>query len=177
MSVSVTPSRTRRSAMILALAASVLAPSAVVAQTPLTVSVTVSTALSVSVAQALLFGTLTPGGNRTIAASDEVNAGRYQVTGTGGSSVNLAVTFPDCLRVSAGTCTATDPALDTFTADWASALASTHTALTGTGSSRSGIGTIGGAGNLFVFVGAKVTIPAATTPGSYNGTVTLTANY
>lgn len=167
-------SRTHRTLAAAALVA--MTPAFASAQTALSVSVTVNTALSVSVAQALLFGTLTPGGTRTISASDETNAGIYDITGTPSASVNLSVTFPTCLKAAAGACAASDPAIDNNTSHWASAMASVHTALVGAGT-LTGTGTIGTAGHLFVFVGSRVTIPAAAAAGTYSGTVTLTANY
>jgi spore coat protein U-like protein len=164
----------RRSLAVAAFAA--LAPAALAAQTPLNVSVTVNTALSISVSQALLFGTLTPGGSRTIPATDEANAGIYLVTGTAGANVSLSVVFPSCLRTSVGSCTATDPVIDNNSAHWAQALASTHTALVGAGT-LTGTGTISSSGQLFVFVGSRVQIPATTVAGTYTGVVTMTANY
>ncbi len=172
MSVS---SRTRRSLAMAAITA-MFVPALAAAQTPLNVSVTVNTALSVSVTQALLFGTLTPGGTRTISATDETNAGIYQITGTGGANVNMSVTFPSCLKVAAGACVAADPVIDNNSAHWAQVLGGVHTALVGAGT-LTGTGTLSGGGNLFVFVGSRVTIPAAAAGGTYSGTVTMTANY
>lgn len=172
MSVS---SRTRRTLALAAISA-MFVPALAAAQTPLTVSVTVNTALSVSVSQSLLFGTLTPGGTRTISATDETNAGIYLITGTGGASVNLSVVFPTCLKTAPGACVAADPAIDNNTAHWAPSMGTVHTALVGAGT-LTGTGVMSGGGQLFVFVGSRVVIPAAAAAGTYQGTVTLTANY
>lgn len=171
-------SRARRSIALAAVAA-VLVPALAAAQTPLNVSVTVNTALSVSVDQALLFGTLVPGQLKTITANDESvgGAGIYRVTGTVGANVNLSVTFPACLKVAPGACVpASDPAIDNTQAQWAGAMGGIHTALPGAGT-HAGTGVVGGAGNLFVFVGARVTIPVGAADGTYSGNVTLTASY
>lgn len=169
-------SRTRRSMALAAIV--VFGPAVLAAQTPMNVSVTVNTALSIAVDRALLFGTLTPGGTRTIGASDETSAGIYRITGTAGASVTMSVTFPACLRTTPGACVpASDPSIDQNEAHWSqSASGGVHTALVGAGT-LTGTGTLNGTGDLYVWIGSRVQVPAATTAGTYQGTVTMTANY
>lgn len=166
----------RRALGALAVAAAFAAPAAARAQTPMNVSVTVNSALSVSVQQALLFGVLVPGSNLTIDASTSASAGRYEISGTAAANVNVTITYPATLTAGSDFVN-----LSTYTAAFSSTVGGSRTALPSAvgqtiTSSPSSI-SLSGAGFAYIWIGSKVTIPPSTPAGTYSGTVSMTANY
>ena len=163
----------RRAAGAAAIAAAFAVPAVAHAQTPLNVSVTVNTALSVSVQQALLFGVLVPGSNLTIDAQTSASAGRYEISGTGGSTVNVSITYPATLTDGTNTVN-----LSTYSASSSATVGGARSVInTPVGQVISGTVVLNGGGLVEVWIGGKVTIPALAPANTYSGTVSMTANY
>src|SRR5260221_14083886 len=84
----------------------VIGVSAAQAQTnnaSITATATVQTPINVIGAQALAFGNVFPGVNKTVAATDLTNAGRFDVTGQASTPVTLTFTLPATLSSGANT--------------------------------------------------------------------------
>lgn len=168
-------STSRRAITALAVAAAFVAPSVAAEQTPLSVTVTVTTSIAVAVGSILDFGTIIPGASPTIdAGSATVGVGRYDIAAANNAPIDLSVQFPATLT------NGVNPALtlNTYTAATAQTVAGIRTSLVGGGGQiRSGSAISSGTGALFVYVGAKVNTLGATPASTYNGTVLLTATY
>ena len=96
----------RNSKLSLAVLALVIGASAVQAQTnnaSITATASVQTPINVVGAQQLNFGNVFPGVNKTVAATDLTNAGRFDVTGQASTPVTLSFTLPASLTSGANT--------------------------------------------------------------------------
>src|SRR6185437_16751237 len=90
----------------LAVAALVLTGTTIQAQTnnaSITATASVQTPINVVGAQQLNFGNVFPGVNKTVAATDLTNAGRFDVTGQASTPVTLSFTLPASLTSGANT--------------------------------------------------------------------------
>jgi len=165
--------RTRIAFLAAAVALAAAQPAAAQQTNTIDATATVVTPLSVSSVSSLAFGTVYPGVNKSVAYTDATNGGKFSVAGYAGAQVTLSFTLPATL---AGPSGATLP-IDTWSAyhnttnDAASggagfdpSLASPTTALSGTG-------------NLYVFLGARVTPDPTQAAGAYTSTVTMTVAY
>jgi len=157
----------------LVVAALVLTGTALQAQSnnaSITATASVQTPISVVGAQQLNFGNAFPGVNKTVAAADLTNAGRFDVTGQANAGVTLSFTLPATLSSGSNTLP-----IDSYAGIRAD-----------NSSQTSGIGLVPGASNaaglsatglLFVWVGARVTPATNQAQGTYTGTITMTVVY
>jgi spore coat protein U-like protein len=147
--------------------------SAVQAQTNsanITATATVQTPINVVGAQGLNFSSVFPGINKAVAATDLVNAGRFDVTGQNSAPVNLSFTLPTTLGFGANTMP-----IGTFTG--IRALTSAQAGGVSFTPSAGASAALSGTGLLYVWLGAQV-LPATNQPaGVYTGTVTMTVVY
>lgn len=164
----------RISKLSLAVLALVISASAVQAQTnnaSITATATVQTPINVLGAQALSFGNVFPGVNKTVAATDLTNAGRFDVTGQASTPVTLSFTLPATLSSGANTMP-----IDTYTGIRADDAAQTLGAvLFSPGASNAA--TLSGTGTMFVWVGARVVPATNQAQGVYTASVTMTVVY
>lgn len=163
----------RNSKLSLAVLALVFGATTVQAQTnnaSITATATVQTPINVIGAQALNFGNVFPGVNKTVAATDLTNAGRFDVTGQASTPVTLSFTLPATLSSGANTMP-----IDTYTGIHADNSAQTGgTAFNPvTGASP----TLSATGGLFVWVGARVVPATNQAQGVYTANVTMTVVY
>jgi spore coat protein U-like protein len=163
-----------RNSILIAAAAAILAvPAAASAQNTADVTATanVLTPITVTNIADLDFGDVLPGIATTVAPAD-VDAGRFQISGSGVSEVQLAFTLPT--------------ELDHAT--------SASTLPLSFGGSSAGLGTLGIIASTFdpaaglttnlsaispldVFIGGTVTPTVTQEAGAYSGTITLTVTY
>jgi hypothetical protein len=131
---------------------------------------TVLSALTVTGANDLQFGNVTPGVNKTVAITD-AGAGRFNVVKAANQGVTLTFTLPTNLSDGSN-----NLPIGSWTGGWnASATPVGATAFT---PSAAGTNTTATAGTtIFVYVGATVTPAAAQVAGSYTNTVTMSAVY
>jgi len=136
----------------------------------ITATATVQTPINVAAAQQLSFGNVFPGVNKTVAAPDLTNAGRFDVTGQAGAPVTLSFTLPATLSSGSNTMP-----IDSYAGVRAD-----------NSSQTSGIGFVPGASNpatlsatglLFIWVGARVTPATNQAQGTYTGSITMTVVY
>ena len=130
---------------------------------------TVLSALTVTGANDLQFGNVTPGVNKTIGIAD-AGAGRFDVVKAAAEGVTLSFTLPTDL--SDGT---NNLPIGTWTGGW-------NTSATPTGATTfdpvTGTNTAATAGTtISVYVGATVSPAAGQAAGVYSGTVTMSAVY
>jgi hypothetical protein len=132
---------------------------------------TVQSPINVLGAQALAFGNVFPGVNKLVDPSDLTNAGRFDVTGQGGTPVTLSFTLPATLSGPGAPLP-----INTYSAIRAEDAGQTVSpVLFGPGASNPA--TLSGAGALYVWVGARVTPPTDQVAGLYTGSITLTVVY
>ena len=120
--------------------------------------------------QALAFGNVFPGVNKTVAANDLTNAGRFDVTGQASTPVTISFTLPATLN-SAGN---TMP-IASYTGQ--SALLNTGAGAVAFNPVVGTTTSLSGAGALFVWVGAQVQPATNQAAGNYSGTITMTVVY
>ena len=159
--------------MTLVVAALVLTSTVAQAQTnnaSITATASVQTPINVVGAQALSFGNVFPGVNKTVAATDLTNAGRFDVTGQASTPVTLSFTLPATLG-SAGN---TMPIVS-----YTGVHASLATQVGGVAFSPAAgaTPTLSGLGALFVWVGAQVQPATNQAAGVYTGSITMTVVY
>src|SRR6266702_8187415 len=157
----------------LVVAALVLTGTALQAQTnnaSITATASVQTPINVVGAQQLNFGNVFPGVNKTIAATDLTNAGRFDVTGQASTPVTLSFTLPATLSSGANTMP-----IDTYTG--ISALTSAQVGGTAFSLVAGATPTLSGTGALFVWIGARVTPATNQAQGVYTANVTMTVVY
>lgn len=163
----------RISKLSLAVLALVISASAAQAQTnnaSITATASVQTPINVIGAQALSFGNVFPGVNKTVAASDLTNAGRFDVTGQASTPVTLSFTLPASLSSGANTMP-----IDTYTAIHADNSSQTSGTLFSPVAGASP--TLSATGGLFVWVGARVVPATNQAQGVYTANVTMTVVY
>ena len=131
---------------------------------------TVLSAVTVTAGNNLQFGNVTPGVNKVVAIAD-AGAGRFDVVKAANEGVTLAFTLPTDL---------TDGGNNLPIGSWTGGWNTSQTPAGATGFTPSGAGTntTATAGtDIFVYVGATVSPPAAQPAGSYAGTVTMSVVY
>lgn len=158
----------RRLATALALAGTA-APLA--AQTAsITATANVFRPITISGARNLDFANVFPGVNKSVAIS-AATSGRFDIVAEASQAVTLTFALPGTLANGANTL-----AIGTWTGCWNGTNSTTGcTAFTPSGTAANAI--VGGATNLYVFVGATVSPTAAQVAGAYTGTLSLTVAY
>ncbi len=158
------------SLVVLALVIGATAAQAQTNNASITATAAVQTPINVVGAQQLNFGNVFPGVNKTVAATDLTNAGRFDVTGQASTPVTLSFTLPATLSSGANTMP-----IDTYTGIHAD-----NSAQTGgiafnpvTGATP----TLSATGGLFVWVGARVVPATNQAQGTYTANVTMTVVY
>ncbi len=131
---------------------------------------TVLQAITVSPDNALDFGNVTPGVNRTVAPSD-AGAGRFTITKAAGTGLSLSFVLPANL-VSGGN----NLAISGWTGAWNTSATPTGATSFTPSASAYNTGTVAGS-TVVVYVGATVQPTAAQAAGSYSGSVQMTAVY
>jgi hypothetical protein len=163
----------RNSKLSLAVLALVIGASAVQAQTnsgSITATATVLTPINVTTAQQLDFGNVFPGVNKTILASAPAAAGRFDVTGQVSAPVTLQFTLPGSLASGGNTLP-----IDSYTGVHADN--SAQTGGSGFTPGPSNAATLSAAGQLFVWIGARVVPATNQAQGVYTANVIMTVVY
>jgi uncharacterized protein DUF4402 len=162
---------TTRAALVLAaLAFTGTAAQAQTNNASITATASVQTPINVLGAQQLNFGNVFPGVNKTIAATDLTNAGRFDVTGQASTPVTLSFTLPATLSSGGNTMP-----IVSYTGVHAQNNAQTGgTAFTPASGATP---TLNGGGALWVWVGAQVQPATNQVAGVYTGSVTMTVVY
>jgi hypothetical protein len=161
------------SKLFLVATALVLTGSSLEAQTnnaSITATASVQTPINVLGAQQLSFGNVFPGVNKTVAATDLTNGGRFDVTGQASTPVTLSFTLPATLSSGANTMPIVNyTGVHAETAAQAGGAAFTPSA----GANP----TLSAVGQLFVWVGAQVQPATNQAAGVYTASVTMTVVY
>lgn len=160
-----------RSIAILAVVA--LTGTALQAQTnnaSITATASVQTPINVVGAQALGFGNVFPGVNKTVLATDLTNGGRFDVTGQASTPVTLSFTLPATLSSGANT-------MPIVNYTGVHALVNTQAGGVAFTPSAGATPTLSGTGALFVWVGAQVQPATNQAAGVYTGSITMTVVY
>lgn len=146
-------------------------PASAKAQASITATATVATALTVTAGNDLDFQLVIPGFTKTVAVSD-ATAGSFVLAGGAGAEVALSFTsLPANLNDGLGNLLPITYAAVHNTANDPVAGATVFAPAGGATTNLSGLGA------LYVFLGGTVNATAQFTPGTYTGTVTLTAAY
>jgi hypothetical protein len=157
----------------LVVAALVLTGTTLQAQTnnaSITATASVQTPINVVGAQQLSFGNVFPGVNKTVAATDLSNAGRFDVTGQASTPVTLSFTLPATLSSGGNTMP-----IVSFTGEYA--LLATQVGGFLFAPAAGANPTLSGTGALFVWVGAQVQPATNQVAGVYTASVTMTVVY
>lgn len=157
----------------LAVAALVLTGTALQAQTnnaSITATASVQTPINVVGAQQLNFGNVFPGVNKTVAATDLANAGRFDVTGQANTPVTLSFTLPATLSSGGNT-------MPIVSYTGVHAQNNAQTGGSGFAPASGATPTLNGAGALWVWVGAQVQPATNQAAGVYTGSVVMTVVY
>ena len=158
----------------LVVAALVLTSTALQAQSnnaSITATASVQTPINVLGAQQLNFGNVFPGVNKTVAATDLTNGGRFDVTGQASTQVTLSFTLPATLSSGGGN---TMPIVS-YTG--VHALLATQVGGTAFFPAAGASPTLSGSGALFVWVGAQVQPATNQVAGVYTGSIVMTVVY
>lgn len=136
----------------------------------ITATANVQTPINVLGAQQLDFQNVFPGVNKTVAASDLANAGRFDVTGQATAPVTLSFTLPASLSDGSNTMPiASYTGIHALLGTQVGGVSFTPSA----GASTS----LGATGLLFVWLGAQVQPATNQAQGTYTGTITMTVVY
>jgi hypothetical protein len=157
----------------LVIAALTLTGTALQAQTnnaSITATASVQTPIDVVGAQQLDFGNVFPGVNKTVAATDLVNSGRFDVTGQVNTPVTLSFTLPATLSFGANTMP-----IVSYTGVYAQN--SAQTPGTAFAPASGATPTLSGIGALWVWIGAQVQPATNQAAGIYTGSITMTVVY
>jgi hypothetical protein len=135
----------------------------------ITVSANVQQPITVTAANNLDFGTVFPGVNKTVAVGD-ATAGQFNVTGQASAPVSLTFVLPANL---------TDGGNLLPIGNWTGVHNTTAVplGLSFTPSGAATAATLSGTGELFVYLGARVTPAVSQAAGNYTGTVQMTVVY
>ncbi|HEV8509983.1 MAG TPA: DUF4402 domain-containing protein [Gemmatimonadales bacterium] len=155
------------------MAALVLTGTALQAQTnnaSITATASVQTPINVVGFQQLNFGNVFPGVNKTVAVADLTNAGRFDVTGQASAPVTLSFTLPATLSSGPNTMP-----IDSYAGVRADN--SSQTSGIGFVPGGSNPATLSAAGQLFIWIGARVTPATNQAQGTYTGSITMTVVY
>ncbi|MGH7522302.1 MAG: DUF4402 domain-containing protein [Gemmatimonadales bacterium] len=150
-----------------------LTGTAVQAQTnnaSITATASVQTPINVLGAQPLDFGNAFPGVNKTVAATDLTNAGRFDVTGQASTPVTLSFSLPATLASGGNTM----PIVS-----YAGVHAQTVAQVGGVAfaPASGATPTLSAGGLLFVWVGAQVQPATNQAAGIYTGSISMTVVY
>jgi hypothetical protein len=157
----------------LVVAALTLRGTALQAQTnnaSITATASVQTPINVVGAQQLNFANVFPGVNKTVAATDLVNAGRFDVTGQANTPVTLSFTLPATLS-SGGNTMPIVSYTGVHAPDNAQTTPTVFTPASGA------TPTLNGSGALWVWIGAQVQPATNQAAGIYTGSITMTVVY
>ena len=157
----------------LVVAALVLTGTALQAQTnnaSITATASVQTPINVIGAQQLSFGNVFPGVNKTVAATDLTNAGRFDVTGQASTPVTLSFTLPATLNSGGNT-------MPIVSYTGVHAQDNLQTAGTAFAPASGATPTLSAGGALWVWVGAQVQPATNQAAGVYTGSITMTVVY
>jgi hypothetical protein len=157
----------------LAVAALILTRTVAQAQTnnaSITATASVQTPINVVGAQQLAFGNVFPGVNKTVAATDLTNAGRFDVTGQASTPVTLSFTLPATLSSGGNT-------MPIVSYTGVHAQDNVQTAGTGFAPASGATPTLNASGQLWVWVGAQVQPATNQAAGVYTGSITMTVVY
>jgi len=160
----------RSIAIVAALALTGTALQAQTNNASITATASVQTPINVLGAQALGFGNVFPGVNKTVAATDLTNGGRFDVTGQASSPVTLSFTLPATLSSGANT-------MPIVNYTGVHALLNTQAGGIVFTPSAGATPTLSGTGALFVWVGAQVQPATNQAAGVYTGSITMTVVY
>lgn len=163
----------RTAKLTLVVAALVLTGTALQAQSnnaSVTATATVQTPINVVGAQQLSFGNVFPGVNKTIAATDLTNGGRFDVTGQALAPVTLSFTLPATLSSGGNTMP-----IVSYTGVHAQNVAQTGGVAFAPASGATPA--LSATGGLFVWVGAQVQPATNQVSGVYNGSIVMTVVY
>jgi hypothetical protein len=163
----------RTAKLTLVVAALVLTSTALQAQTnnaSITATATVQTPINVVGAQQLSFGNVFPGVNKTIAATDLTNGGRFDVTGQALAPVTLSFTLPATLSSGGNT-------MPIVSYTGVHALNVAQTGGVAFAPAAGATPTLSATGGLFVWVGAQVQPATNQAAGVYNGSIVMTVVY
>ena len=161
------------SKLTLVVATLVLTSTALQAQTnnaSVTATATVQTPINVLGAQQLSFGNVFPGVNKTIAATDLTNAGRFDVTGQASTPVTISFGLPATLSSAGNT-------MPIVSYTGVHAQNSAQTGGTAFAPASGATPTLNASGALWVWVGAQVQPATNQVAGVYTGTITMTVVY
>ena len=136
----------------------------------ITATASVQTPINVVGAQALSFGNVFPGVNKTVAATDLTNAGRFDVTGQASTPVTLSFNLPATLASGANT-------MPIVSYSGVHAPDNAQAAPTAFAPAGGATPTLNGAGALWVWVGAQVQPATNQAAGVYTGSITMTVVY
>jgi hypothetical protein len=136
----------------------------------ITATATVQTPINVVGAQQLNFGNVFPGVNKSVAATDLTNGGRFDVTGQASAPVSVSFTLPATLASGANTMP-----IDTYTGVHADNAAQTGGVAFNPVSGASP--TLSASGGLFVWVGARAVPATNQAQGVYTASITMTVVY
>ncbi|MDP3911838.1 MAG: hypothetical protein Q8Q14_15750 [Gemmatimonadales bacterium] len=136
----------------------------------ITATATVQTPINVVGAQQLNFGNVFPGVNKSVAATDLTNGGRFDVTGQASAPVSVSFTLPATLASGANTMP-----IDTYTGVHADNAAQTGGVAFNPVSGASP--TLSASGELFVWVGARAVPATNQAQGVYTASIIMTVVY
>ena len=136
----------------------------------ITATASVQTPINVVGAQQLNFGNVFPGVNKSIAATDLTNAGRFDVTGQASSPVTISFTLPATLGSAGNT-------MPIVSYTGVQALLATQAGGVAFSPAAGATPTLSGTGALFVWVGAQVQPATNQAAGVYTGSITMTVVY
>jgi len=136
----------------------------------ITATASVQTPINVVGAQQLNFGNVFPGVNKTIAATDLANAGRFDVTGQASTPVTLSFTLPATLSSGGNT-------MPIVSYTGVHALLVTQAGGVAFSPVAGATPTLSGTGALFVWVGAQVQPATNQVAGVYTGSIVMTVVY
>jgi hypothetical protein len=161
---------TRAVPVLVALALTGTALEAQTNNASITATASVQSPINVLGAQQLNFGNVFPGVNKTIAATDLTNAGRFDVTGQASTAVTLSFTLPATLASGGNTMP-----IVSYTGVHAQNNAQVGgTAFTPASGATTPLSALG---ELWVWVGAQVQPATNQVAGVYTGSITMTVVY
>lgn len=145
-------------------------PPLVAQSASITATANVFRPITISGARNLDFANVFPGVNKTVAIA-AATSGRFDIVAEASQAVTLTFALPSTLANGANSLV-----IGSWTGCW-NGTNSTSGCTTFTPSGTASNATVGGATNLYVFVGATVSPTAAQIAGAYTGTVSLTVAY
>jgi hypothetical protein len=136
----------------------------------ITATASVQTPINVLGAQQLSFGNVFPGVNKTIAATDLPNAGRFDVTGQASTPVTLSFTLPATLGSAGNT-------MPIVSYTGVHAQNNAQTGGIGFTPASGASPSLNASGQLWVWIGAQVQPATNQAAGVYTGSITMTVVY